>query len=145
MTKCEEIHVSVPDIEPDRSAAIAALHHALASLPSDSHAEVWVDLDPFPAVCALVNGEQAWMMRIRHEDDPGFSSRDPGYGGPPEATLRYTLANGQVDDTRPRGHIRDNACSRRWTRLPGPANFLRLSRGSITRAIYRSTSVDDDR
>ncbi len=98
MTKCEEIHVSVPATEPDRSAALAELHHALASLPNDSHAEVWVDLDPFPAVCALVNGEQAWMMRIRHEDDPGFSSRNPGYGGPPEATLRYTLANGQVDE-----------------------------------------------
>lgn len=53
MAACEEIHVTVPLEEPDRSAALAALQQALNSLPSSSLAEVWVDLDPFPALCAL--------------------------------------------------------------------------------------------
>lgn len=98
MATCEEIHVTVPAGEPDRSTALAELRHVLTNFPSGSLAEVWVDLDPFPALCALLNGEQAWLMCVRYEGDPGFSSRNPGYRGPAEATIPYTLSNGQVDE-----------------------------------------------
>jgi hypothetical protein len=43
MAMCEEIYVTVPADEPDRSAALAELHQALARLPSGSLAEVRVD------------------------------------------------------------------------------------------------------
>jgi hypothetical protein len=36
-------------------------------------------------------------MFLRAQGDAGFSSRNPLYVGPPEATISYVLANGQVD------------------------------------------------
>lgn len=98
MATCDLIHVSVPAHEPDRSAALAELRQILAGFPNGAFAEVTVDLDPFPALLALVNGEQACLTCIRYEGDPGFSSRNPGYRGPAGATIRYMLSNGQVDE-----------------------------------------------
>ena len=98
VAECEEFQVSVPVAEPARSTAIAAITEFLNTLPGQASAEVWIDLDPQPALCVLVNGEQAWLMAIRHEGDAGFSSRNPAYDGAPEATIAYTLSNGQVDE-----------------------------------------------
>jgi hypothetical protein len=45
----------------------------------------------------LVNGDRAWLMYVRESGDAGFSSRDPNYGGPPDAEMDFYLGNGQKD------------------------------------------------
>ena len=60
--------------------------------------ELWVERVDTSALCALVNGELGWLMYLRENGDSGFSSRNPDYDGPPEATIRYRLENGQVDE-----------------------------------------------
>jgi hypothetical protein len=49
-------------------------------------------------MCALINGETGWLMYLRYAGDPGFSSRNPSYAGPPEAMQEYCLNNGQLDE-----------------------------------------------
>jgi len=61
--------------------------------------EVWLQhTDGWPALCALINGESAWLMFLRYEGDAGFSTRDPKYSGPPKAKIEYYLSNGQRDE-----------------------------------------------
>jgi len=60
--------------------------------------EVWVDGPNGQSVCALISGEVGWLMYLREPEDAGFSSRNPGYQGPPEAVTSYVLANGQRDE-----------------------------------------------
>jgi hypothetical protein len=50
------------------------------------------------AMSLLANGDHAWLMHLRHHDgDAGFSSRNPTYDGPPDATASFRLSNGQLD------------------------------------------------
>jgi len=45
----------------------------------------------------LVNGGRALLVYLRdHEGDPGLSSRDPNYAGPPDAQTEFVLDNGQL-------------------------------------------------
>jgi len=61
--------------------------------------EVWLDAGEHGAALAmLVNGEHAWLMYLRdQEGDPGLSSRNPHYVGPPDALMEFVLDNGQLD------------------------------------------------
>jgi hypothetical protein len=59
-------------------------------------AEIWVER-PEGRVCALVSGDRGWLMWLRSDGDPGLSSRDPAYAGPPDAEWPFVLGNGQVD------------------------------------------------
>jgi len=52
----------------------------------------------WPAIGALINGEAAWLMYVRHEGDAGFSTRNPQYVGPEKAVIEYYLSNGQRDE-----------------------------------------------
>jgi len=62
-------------------------------------AEIWMqDVGDCPSICALINGEAAWLMYLRFEGDGGFSTRNPNYTGPPKAVIEYYLANGQRDE-----------------------------------------------
>lgn len=97
MRRCTEITVSVPQDPYGRETALLDLHDKLAALESNAFAEIWVDHHPFPAICALINGDRGWLMWVRHEGDAGFSSRNPAYSGPPDAEIEYMLSNGQVD------------------------------------------------
>ena len=48
--------------------------------------------------CArAINGDFGWLMYLRGNGDPGFSSRNPNYDGPPDAQIDYELSNGQRD------------------------------------------------
>jgi len=49
-------------------------------------------------MCALINGDQGWLMYLREPGDSGFSSRNPDYAGPADATIDYLLSNGQRDE-----------------------------------------------
>jgi hypothetical protein len=62
-------------------------------------AEIWMqDTADSPSICALMNGEAAWLMYLRHEGDAGLSTRNPKYSGPPKAMIEYYLSNGQRDE-----------------------------------------------
>jgi hypothetical protein len=60
--------------------------------------EIWITTDDWQSMCALVNGDIGWLMYLRREGDAGFSSRNPGYVGAPDATVEYLLNNGQRDE-----------------------------------------------
>ncbi len=59
--------------------------------------EVWAQRPEGSALCALVNGQLGWLMFLREPGDAGFSSRNPSYTGPADATVEYQLENGQED------------------------------------------------
>ena len=60
--------------------------------------EVWVNTDDGQAMCALINGDRGWLLYLRGSGDPGFSSRNPAYDGPPDAMVEYYMNNGQWDE-----------------------------------------------
>ena len=65
----------------------------------NQHQEIWVTNETDDqALCALINGENGWLMYLREEGDAGFSSRNPDYAGPEEATMGFPLSNGQCDE-----------------------------------------------
>jgi hypothetical protein len=61
---------------------------------------VWLDAGEHgPSLALLVNGKHAWLMYLRdHEGDPGLSSRNPDYAGPPNALMEFVIDNGQRDE-----------------------------------------------
>lgn len=59
--------------------------------------EIWLKTDDGQAMCALINDQFGWLMYLREPGDAGFSSRNPDYAGPEDATLDYYLSNGQHD------------------------------------------------
>lgn len=95
MSDCRSLELSIAD--PRGEADLVDVRAALAKLPGDGFLEIWIHHDPFPALCALVNGEHGWLMCLRYEGDAGFSSRNPRYAGPPDARIEYELSNGQRD------------------------------------------------
>jgi hypothetical protein len=75
------------------------LRARLAQLTQTQFSEVWIrHTADWPAVCALINGEAAWLMYMRYEGDAGFSTRNPQYTGPHKAMIEYYLSNGQCDE-----------------------------------------------
>jgi len=74
------------------------LRARLAQVRLTQFSEVWINhTDGWPAICALVNGEAAWLMYLRHKGDAGFSTRNPLYAGPEKAVIEYYLSNGEQD------------------------------------------------
>ncbi len=59
--------------------------------------ELWVETKGGAAMSALVSGHFGWLMYLRREGDPGFSSRNPDYAGRAGDVIQYRLDNGQVD------------------------------------------------
>ena len=92
-----ELLISVPVAEDEQAAALSRLGAGLSALDAGGLAEVWVDHDPFPALCALINGPRGWLMFIRYSGDAGFSSRNPEYDGAADSEIEYRLGNGQRD------------------------------------------------
>jgi hypothetical protein len=71
----------------------------LAGARGSQFTEVWMQQrDSWPSICALINGEAAWLMFLRFEGDSGLSTRNPDYSGPPKAVIEYYLSNGQRDE-----------------------------------------------
>lgn len=68
----------------------------MARKKEEQFQEIWVEVGE-QSLCALINGERGWLMFLPEEGEPGFSSRNPAYDGPTEATIDYVLENGQRD------------------------------------------------
>ncbi len=80
-------------------ASLGGLRYHLPKISERQFCEVWLYAQSgWPAVCALVNGDAAWVMYLRHDGDAGFSTRNPSYAGPKEAVTEYFLSNGQRDE-----------------------------------------------
>ena len=62
----------------------------------DGFQEIWVKAGE-KSMCALINGARGWLMYLDEPGDSGFSSRNPAYAGPADATIEYYLDNGQRD------------------------------------------------
>ena len=65
--------------------------------PAD-YREIWERRPDGRALCALIHGDQGWLMYLREPGDSGFSSRNLDYAGPEDATIDYVLSNGQRDE-----------------------------------------------
>jgi hypothetical protein len=94
--KCVSAHLRV-SADENRAAQVRELVAFFEVARENQFAEIWITHDPFPAMCALVNGGSAWLMYLRHDGDPGFSSRNPAFVGPPAQKIAYMLGNGQLD------------------------------------------------
>jgi hypothetical protein len=61
--------------------------------------DVWLSAPSgWPTLCALINGDATWMIYFRHDRGGGFLTRNPAYDGPQNATIKYRLSNGQIDE-----------------------------------------------
>jgi hypothetical protein len=60
--------------------------------------EEWRRKEDGRAICALISGDRGWLMYLSEPGDSGYSSRDPDYDGDPDATMAFTLSNGQRDE-----------------------------------------------
>jgi hypothetical protein len=61
--------------------------------------EIWHEAPDGGSLCALINDIRGigWLMYLREYGDAGFSSRNPEYTGPADATEYFWLSNGQCD------------------------------------------------
>ncbi|MCB1326814.1 MAG: hypothetical protein KDK35_16385 [Leptospiraceae bacterium] len=75
----------------------AAVDSLLLKAAAQQFSELWIERDSFPTICALLNGENGWLMYLRYAGDAGFSSRNPNYDGPQDLMIDYHLQNGQHD------------------------------------------------
>src|SRR5512138_3770171 len=92
--RCASLRLSVK--AGGRASASEELRAFIKTARQQEFAEIWVELDGFPSLCALVHGQSAWMMYLRHDGDEGFSSRNAAYSGPRGLMMEFMLANGQM-------------------------------------------------
>jgi len=84
---------------PYEVTGLDKLRQRLAQVAHSQFSEVWIFRAPgWPTICALLNGEAAWLMYMRYKGDAGFSTRNPKYTGPHKAMIEYHLSNGQCDE-----------------------------------------------
>lgn len=61
----------------------------------DQFKEIWLRGAHGASLCALINGDMGWLMYLRPEGDPGFSSRNPDITS--EESVEFLRSNGQMD------------------------------------------------
>ncbi len=82
------------------SESSTSLARRIESLHLADFGEIWLEEEgeDRPRICALLSpSERGWLMYLRHAGDGGFTSRNPEYQDS-DRMLRYTSANGQVDE-----------------------------------------------
>src|SRR5690242_14642294 len=106
MAGSARVVVTIPMSIRERDAALGDLESALSNVPENGFAEIWVDHGAFPALCALVNAGQGWLMCVRDDGDAGLSSRNPSTRV--AQTPRWSTSSGMVKSicTLPPGHTR---------------------------------------
>jgi hypothetical protein len=93
----DQIRVQVNG-EECRVSTAADLEEVFSRVRRLPFVELWLTRPNGEALCALTNGDCGWLMHLPAAGDPGFSSRNPGYDGEPNAALSFQLSNGQVDE-----------------------------------------------
>src|SRR5687768_2370545 len=60
--------------------------------------EVWIMFGRGPCLCALANGDNAWLMYQREAGESGLRSYNPAYAGSDDDLMEFRLGNGQRDE-----------------------------------------------
>src|SRR5437660_12538176 len=85
---------------PYEVTGLDKLRQRLAQVAHSQFSEVWIFRAPgWPTICALLNGEAAWLMYMRYKGDAGFSARNPKYTGPHQATNASHLCPAQCPES----------------------------------------------
>src|SRR5260370_18681060 len=79
-------------------ARLKTLEQEFAIARTSEPGDLWYERNSGEILNVFVNGDRAWLMYRRNEEDAGFSTRNPAYTGPKNATLPYVLNNGQQDE-----------------------------------------------
>lgn len=74
------------------------LRKILIGLDAQESNQVLIERESGESLFAQVLDGQAWLMYLMYDDDAGFTTRNPTYAGPDEATIAFTLPNGQTDE-----------------------------------------------
>jgi hypothetical protein len=70
----------------------------LTELPKESFHQVCLQRTSGEVLCAQIHAGRGWLMYLLYAGDPGFSSRNSAYNGPPNAKHPFRLPNGQLDE-----------------------------------------------
>jgi len=91
-------HTDLLEDEYDDTARLKTLEQEFAIARTSEPGVLWYERNSGEILNAFVNGDRAWLMYRRNEEDAGFSTHNPAYTGPKNATLPYVLDNGQRDE-----------------------------------------------
>ncbi len=75
---------------------VSQFEEIFKSYENEEFREIWLNSPEGPSICALLNKKIGWLMFLRQEGDPGFSSRNITFPG--NEMINYNLSNGQVDE-----------------------------------------------
>ena len=87
---------TIPKEGPERGGSLDQLKDTLSQVTAHQFAEVWLNHNRFPALCALVNGDRGWLMLLRYEGDAGYSSRGDDDFARLGNELEFCLSNGHL-------------------------------------------------
>jgi len=88
-------HTNLLEDEYDDTAHLKTLEQEFAIARTSKPGDLWYERNSGEILNVFVNGDRAWLMYRRNEEDAGFSTRNSAYTGPKNATLPYVLNNGQ--------------------------------------------------
>lgn len=91
-------HTNLLEDEYDDTAHLKTLEQEFAIARTSKPGDLWYERNSGEILNVFVNGDRAWLMYRRNEEDAGFSTRNSAYTGPKNATLPYVLNNGQRDE-----------------------------------------------
>jgi hypothetical protein len=74
------------------------LWQVLTELPKEKFHQVCLERSSGEVLFAHIHAESGWLMYLLFSGDPGFSSRNLTYDGPPGIKYPFELPNGQLDE-----------------------------------------------
>lgn len=77
---------------------VEIIRRAFEEAEADGISDVGFERSDGKLLNVFVSGSRAWLLYRRDENDAGFSSRNPDYTGPKDATLTYIMNNFQQDE-----------------------------------------------
>src|SRR5205085_1099323 len=88
---------TIPTEGIERDAALRRVESALSDALGKEYAEIWIDHNPYPALCGLIHKERGWLMLLRYDGDAGYSSRGQDEAADSNEEISFILGNGQRD------------------------------------------------
>jgi hypothetical protein len=78
-------------------ATVPELQCLLAPYAGEAFREIWINAADGPALAALFNGTNGFLMYLRENGDAGFTSRNPSYAGELGMMIEFRLVGDQQD------------------------------------------------
>jgi len=82
------------DLDPEQ---LIYLYQNFAQAKNTQSAEIWYEAKEDEFLVVLINGDRATLMYLENDEDSGIYSYDLTYVGAEEATLDFTLNNGEIN------------------------------------------------